>query len=44
MAEAERDENRVTTIIAVSKNDPAEKETVVVAVNPVNNAIIVEVA
>jgi len=41
MAEAERDDNRVTTLIGISSVDlitPAN-----VAVNPVTNAVIVEI-
>jgi len=42
MADSERDQNRVPTLIGVDKDDltvPAK-----IAVNPVNNALIVEVA
>jgi len=42
MAESERDENRITTIICVSSVDLATP--VVVAVNPTTNAVIVEIA
>lgn len=42
MADAERDENRVTTIIGVSSDD--YETPVVVAVNPTTKAVVVEVA
>jgi len=42
MAESERDENRVTTLIGVSSVDGSTPTKI--AVNAVTNAVIVEVA
>jgi hypothetical protein len=42
MAQAKRDENRVTTAIGVSKID--KKTPTVIAVNPTTNALIVEIS
>ena len=42
MAQAKRDENRVTTLIGVSKIDGVTP--VNISVNPANNAVIVEIA